>query len=537
LSAIDSPDGTLYRQHAIVSDFYTKSLIPRPLLRAMHRRAGEYYASEEPDIFRATAHLQRAGEHQRAARLVAADVWGLINAGKARGLCRLLADFKADQMETLDWVRVQIGLGIALALVGESEQAQFSYTSALAWLDELPAGDVEADVLKARACYGLGDLLRHEDPKAALAWLGRGLEMFTASQAADLRPAQRQERAALLIKMATVLVTQGDFARALAAVTEGMSLLPPGPRPLRVSALINLGSIAYFCGDREQGRETTRQGRDMSRQLHDTYRTAELLGDVAIDKEIAGDWEGAAADYASALSLAEQLGSIAQLARLSLDLGILKTKQGDNAAALELLENGLRMAQEHNLHHHEAAIRPSLADLHLRRGEAVLAAGLLPEAERLALKHKINTQLPDIYRVWAEVRLAQGAPGEALRYARSSLSSAREQGMKEEEGVSLRVLGATLLAQGEREAALEAFRESLALLVGAPVPRPIDVPEALDLQECADPYEAARTAARYGHALRSSDPIPGRALIEAARAEFARLGATRDLGEAQELLS
>jgi hypothetical protein len=76
-----------------------------------------------------------------------------------------------------------------------------------------------------------------------------------------------------------------------------------------------------------------------------------------------------------------------------------------------------------------------------------------------------------------------------------------------------------LCATGQYETAVAAFERSLELLVD-------------------DPYESARAQVPYGLLLRDNgDVARGNALLEEARAVFARLGARRDLVEVEALLA
>ena len=96
---------------------------------------------------------------------------------------------------------------------------------------------------------------------------------------------------------------------------------------------------------------------------------------------------------------------------------------------------------------------------------------------------------------------------------------ARELGLESEEGASLRVVGQTLLAGSQTEAALAAFERSLALLADH------------------DPYESARTQVQWGLAFMAGpDPARGTPMLRKARATFEELGARRDLAAVDAIL-
>ncbi|MCB0166044.1 MAG: hypothetical protein KDI79_17555 [Anaerolineae bacterium] len=63
--------------------FYYDNL-SRSERQRMHHEAAAFYENDEPDALKTALHYERAGEHVRAAELVTADVWVLINQGLAQ---------------------------------------------------------------------------------------------------------------------------------------------------------------------------------------------------------------------------------------------------------------------------------------------------------------------------------------------------------------------------------------------------------------------------------------------------------------------
>ena len=515
--------GREYGMNAIVRYFYYDLLSKRER-QAMHRRAGEYYEAEEPDVLRAARHFQEAGEHGRAAQLATASIWTMINRGQAQALHRLLERFAVGQMDAELWARVKIALGEVNTWLGQSQPARANYLEALAQLAQPPGsladstGGIQAlRHLRARACRGMGDSLEFESPPQALDWLRRGLDELAGTSAL--------EEAALHIKIGNIQADDvGDLAAALRSLERGLSLLPEGPSRLRATALLGLGNIHASQGDIQQAGEYTSQALEISEHLHDYFRMAAIWHNQGIDYEIVGHWDQAVAKYQEALALAERLGSVERQVGLRQSLGVIRTKQGQHEAAMTHLASCLKMARDHNLHVYVVWGDSSLADLHLRQGEPEAAASVLAEAERLALAINTKEPLPEIHREWAQMHLASADPQAASEHAERSVDLARELEMKLEEGMSLRVLAQVLLDSGQPEAALEAFAQSLSLL------------------EAKDPYEAARTRLEWGRALISEPRVPGSGtrqgitLLQEARATFERLGARHDLRAVDELL-
>jgi len=350
----------------------------------------------------------------------------------------------------------------------------------------------------------MGELLTEEAPAEALTWFNRGL--IVVAGAGGL------EAAAIRIKAGLAQIRLGNFSAAQSLLEDGLNSLPASPSQWRAAGLINLGIVYCQLGHIETGKKCWQQAREISEQLGDYWRVASARHCLAIQMEIAGHWSQASAEYQAALELAKRLGSLTLQVGLSLSLGIIETKQGRDEAATAHLRECQSIAREHVLRYHLVFAMASLADLYWRQGEVVAAEPLLVEAERLALEMSSREQLPEIYRGWAQVRLAQGQIDRAREDAERSVKLAHELGLENEEGMSLRILGQTLLACGRQESALTAFEQSLSILAGR------------------DPYEAARTQTQWGLALRAKGDVPrGIALLQAARATLEKLGARRDL--------
>ncbi len=500
----EGESGKEYGQHEMVRNFYYNLLSKRER-QARHRRAGEFYESEEPDALKAAQHFDLGREFERAAQLATSDVWAMINRGQALALRAVLDQLTARPLSPLTSAMVKIARGQVCAFLGDSQVARDCYQAALMQLEAIGDG-TQGHELRARACLGIGDLVQYEAPREALQWLQNGL--------AELGGTSRLDEAALRIKIGMVQIALGDYPAALDEVNQGLNLLPDGPSPLRASALTSLGTIYGAQGDLQRSRDYALRGLEISERLRDYFRMITLWGNLGIDRYIAGDWNGAIADNRKALALAKRLGSSHEQARIELNLGLMYTKRGDEQQALEHLQSGLELAHAHHLGEHEISGQATLADLYVRQ-EQLSAAGIaLTRAEELAREMDFITQLPEIYRLQAEVYLQEQQLTSAQVYVERSIQLAHDLSLSLEEGMSQRVLGEILQTGRRQEAALAAFERSLALLAEQ------------------DPYEAARTKRDYGRALVSGlDRARGTALLQEARVTFEKLGAQRELAE------
>ena len=131
-----------------------------------------------------------------------------------------------------------------------------------------------------------------------------------------------------------------------------------------------------------------------------------------------------------------------------------------------------------------------------------------------------NEALPEIYRLWALVHLAQKDLASALEAVKHSLDQVRQFGLEMDEGAGLRVLGQVQWALGFQTEALASFEQSLVLLTSAD-----------------EPYEAACTNLAWGSSLLSGNERErGLALLHSAEDAFQELGAMREVEAVRKLL-
>jgi tetratricopeptide (TPR) repeat protein len=232
----------------------------------------------------------------------------------------------------------------------------------------------------------------------------------------------------------------------------------------------------------------------------------ELLNNLGAYHLVAGNWGEAGRLLAEGLAEAQKLGTVQHQALFHLNLGILRTWQGDDAAA----ETHLQTLDRH-VGEYASNAKYSLADLRLRQARFSEAAALLAEAEKLIGEAGTAYQQPELYRLQAQLALAQGEQAAAFTAVDKSIKLAQAMSMARDEGIAHGVLGQLLAARGDEAAAADAFRHSLALLN-------------------SEPYETARTQAAWGRMLLAGgDGAAGVKLIEAAEQTFVQLGAVRDL--------
>jgi tetratricopeptide (TPR) repeat protein len=495
-----------YSLHPLLQAFYY-DLLDKHTRQTLHQRAAEFYTQEELEPLRAARHHQRAGQSERAALLITDDVWPFINRGQGQALRQVLAELRERDVPALLWARVLLARGQVLAVLGEGETAQATYTQADDVLAEQPDSRLVRE-LRARTCRGLGELLQETDSEAALAWLRRGL--------AENAGASPLEEAALHIRLGRILAYTGQPDAARPVLEQGLALLPNIPSRLRMSALGNLGNLYCEAGQREKGLAYYHEVLATAEKLQDRWTMVEVWLNLGIQADMIGAWPTARQYYQQALEEAERLGSANQQARALLNLGHLLWHLGEDEAALNSFERALTLAQRKSWPAEQAYATSALlkAKADLADWEAV--ARLLPEATRLAEDSQAREPVPDIERTRSLAALAQNDPVTALAAAERALTAAQALQSLAEEGQSYRVLALVHWAAANPAAAQAAFERSYALLVEQ------------------EPYEAARTQVAQAQC---SPPAQARPLLEQALATFERLGAQRDARLARTLLA
>ena len=506
-------NGKEYNLNALVQAFYYDALSKRQR-QALHRQAGEFYAAEEPDALRATLHFQRAGEDGRAIALATGDVWSILNRGGAIALQGLLEKFSDGSRDPIQQASLNLARGQVYAFLGEPKKAQASYEAVI--LLEIPSppgrGAGARDLLQARACLGMGEMLQTDLPYKALEWLQRGLQSLAESDAIP-------EKSALSIRMGRIHAYLGDLAAAEGELQHGLEELPVGPSRLHITALGNLGNIACIRGDLTQGKDYYQRAMDIAGQMHDFWSMNEARHNLGYELDIAGDWAEALKYYQEELVQAEKFGSLEQRLRARLHLGNLYIKMGNYPAGQAHLYDCIELARQAHPRYRIYA-QSSLADLYLRQGLPEDAVPLLVEAERMvkATGGGQAEALPEIYRTHALAHLDQGNLDEALGYANLALEQARGAQSNVDEGIGLRVLGQVQVANGKMQEALASFEQSLKLL------------------ENRDPYEAARTQMTWGECLLyGAESQKGERLLREAKAVLQRLGAKEELDAMKKL--
>ncbi|MGB4975141.1 MAG: AAA family ATPase, partial [Anaerolineae bacterium] len=374
LSGHEAAEGRVVNLHSIVRSYYYADLGPDDR-KTLHRRAGAFYETEQPDPLLAIEHFLRAGEIEHAAELATADVMAFINRGQAHALPRLLVRFADHPLSDFLRARLILTAGEIHQFDSASEAAQVSYRQVLELAQRLPPTPARRSLI-VRACQRLGDLLSDQAPDEAKTWLDRGLEEVGADSGL--------ERADLLVTLSTVQIAAGDWAASREAAQTALQETPNLPDQLWMRAQLNLGIVASALGDLDGAIGHTSQAAARARQTHDDFWRVTAEMNLGLDIFTQGDWDGAIQRLTEANELAGRVGSGTQRTQLAVNLGYLLLRRGDDAGAGVQLQAAVNLARQHQLVRQEIAGLLNLAEWQQHQGEFDAALAQVTAAERLA---------------------------------------------------------------------------------------------------------------------------------------------------------
>lgn len=507
-------------------------------LLAMHYAAAEQW----PEAQAAATAAARRAEAAVAYREAAAQWEGAVRA----------AGHRDGAVAPAERAALAEAWGQALVHLGEWQAAREAFEQGIAaWMTEPPAARREP---RARLLVALaGAALRQTDTAAA------GSALTAALPALD--PSQPLLSTALSLE-AQVYLQNGHLDSAAASARRALDLaLRVGGPAEQAEAYATLAhpSLAGIIG--RQACEYSQRGVALARELGDPARlltalvarsivefvlvgsaTAASAADAAEALKVAeglrapalvrtargilgvveflrGDWEAAARDMTTALSVRAEEGPYSAYVRFW--LGLLHTWRGELAVGRGWLEEGLARAR---IVHAPIWLHSGLAVNARLAGDATAARAALDRAQMAATEHRCAA-CQALYAMIASEEFAMLGDADAARNCVAiGLEEDRALGRAATELSARRALARLALAADDPAAALTELTPALRLA------------ESLE-----SPHERARTALLAGQARlargRRGDRAAARALAESAQVTFERLGAAPEAAECAALLA
>lgn len=449
-------DALIYHQHAIVQRFYA-DLPSQQARKALHRRAGAYYETEEPAPLLAARHYRLAGDHSQAAALISRDHWRLIQQGHAQAITSLLADLPLAGLSQPLRADLHTAQAEAAALLGSYAEARAAITLAIGAGD---AGEALGAVRQARRFRLLAQIMEQtSDYDQAEQACRQGLALATAASG------PRTETARLYMQLATTLLRRSALEEAAAACHAGLAALPPEPAaPAERSALLQ--RLATIVGQRDSylpALEIFEQSLDLARQAGDPLLMAAVLHNMGLAAATLGQFERAETAYRESLRLKEELGDIAGMILTGGALGQVALARGDQPAARHAFEECYTLSERHQLRGRSAEALTHLIQLDFEQRDFAQARARLMLAEQI-YHDLIQPEVQIFFRsMLGDIELGEGAFLLALAHGQEALALARQANQRPLEAYALRVIGEALLGQERYHDADQALAEAWAI--------------------------------------------------------------------------
>ncbi len=355
--------------------------------------------------------------------------------------------------------------------------------------------------------------LRGEYPQA-FEWINKGLTVIPEAQTSIF--------AHLQIIAGVINIRQGDFESALAYCQKALQISELLNDVSTVARGNNMLGVIYLRSDSTKAIRYFQKAIELYRQAGHIQGQALAHNSLANAFFNLGRWSESEYHYLQAHTMLDQIGDKYHLAMTDNNLGGIALNRGQFDNALLFYQEGLRLAERIGGSAWMMGVfHMNLGATYVRKEEAASARTHLNEGQDYFSQAQSRDFLPEMMRHQAKASMIVGEISLAKEQIKTSLQLAQELNMKGEEGISLRVLGQILQAQGQLVEAEISILESVEILTAV-----------------AEEYELARS--HYGLAsvkfeLNKRDEA--RPLLMMAAETFTRLQAQRDLKAVHALLA
>ena len=489
--------GREYYQHGIIQSFYYEQ--PRQRVRRqMHLRAAEFYELEEVDRFKAAFHYGKGDNSERVIDLAVNHLWEIVNQGMARPLADVLDGVQEGNLSQNGLFDLWLTQAQLDTLLGDNENAQEVLQKAAETLQALPVSP-HTDLLKARVCLHMAELLERQSPPDALTWAQRGLDVVPR--------AEEELTAALTIRAGTMMMHMGNLGGALETFEVVDNNLIWENARLQSELTMNFSYVYHQTGQLDLALDHAQKGIDLSRHIRDHLQTCRTYSNLAYIYYLKGDWQKAVGTLEEAMGIAQRLGSQQEILSLSVNLGQFYTDLGNHQLAWKYLDQAIQMSGPQQ-NHQSMVAKINIGCLLNAEGKFDESLEILDVAESEAKEINDQIGLGTIFIFQAEALAGNLAFENATRCIDKAIDAFKGLGFEENLGIALRVKGEILWASEEIREASEMFEQSHRYLKGV------------------NAYEEAIVNGWRGRAKILDDQIEeGKVLIGKALETFTRIGA------------
>lgn len=469
------PESAYQFRHSLLRDVVYAGIAPEQR-RELHRHVahsleGVYAGQLDDHLARLARHYLLAEEWARAFSYHLAagtqaqqqfanhDALGFLAA--ALELVPCLTDTDAPPLLTL--LDAYERAGELHTKLGAYDDAQAAYLSALERIRAALASTPPSDATETRpltaAAVRMQRLLasvqeRRADYESAFTWLGHGI--------AEATPHAPLELGRCYLLAGGIYQRRGQYALALEWLQRGLDVIEQqDSRADLAHAYYALGGTYGKLGRTHEAIAAIEQSLRLYVELEHSAGQADAHNNLAnVLAGSAGRWHDAIIHAEAALELKEAIGDAHGQAVLANNLGEHKRQLGDYAGALHYF--GLALEQFTLL-----GSDYGMAALHLNMGAVSLSRGVLDEARyHLHQSHRLCEQtgseefLPELYRTYAALALAEQQYAAALRHADESLGLAQRLDARAEEAATHQLRSQIWQTLGKHTAARDDLRQA-----------------------------------------------------------------------------
>ncbi len=509
-------DGYWEFSHPLIEVIVYNSVL-RAQRRVLHQRTAlalEYqWRGQEDD------HAEDLAYHFRKAEVYDCALHYLILAGEraaARHANDVAVSFFEQAIELLNAVP---GVGDEarwriIHQMGEVYQFIGNYETSLAVLQsglDLLQSELLSPAQRAGLYRRMGDTAHKKgDQEQAIDYLTRALDVIGEPYDTP----SRTEAALIYARLGWCYFIMSDVERAKEAVYQSMVYAGQGKSVTTLAMAENyLGGIFYRQGDLQMALKHTHTAMDYWQDIGYSWGVAAALSNLGILESASGNWQAAYNAIKRSLDLRQKMGDVDGVAITNHNLGQLVRSLGDLAQAEMYYRDSLAVSRPFQMNRHAANSYVGLAQSLLGQGRIAEAGEALQECFRLAEEINALDIIIEAYCTRAEIDLASGQPTQAQESAQSAARLAEQIGVSQLLATTWRLTSASLLMQGNLQAAAETLQIAWQALT--------DGPDRLE--------EGRLHTVAMEIALAVQDTAEARSHAETAAEIFRDLGAVRDL--------
>jgi tetratricopeptide (TPR) repeat protein len=231
-----------------------------------------------------------------------------------------------------------------------------------------------------------------------------------------------------------------------------------------------------------------------------------------------GDWANASEALSTSLEINTRIGNVQEQGFIANNLANIHLYRGEWNQAENLYKQSNEIWRKIGAAFPEAVVLSNLAQVNIYQGNLGEAADALNRSQEIFTDLGSEDFLAELERRWGEYYLKLHELDMALQHTNRSIELASAQEGRQDQGMSLRILGEVYQARREYEDAEISLKDSLRILTD------------LDSE-----YEAARTMLSLAYLAYEREEMPDKNQLDQAIETLMKLGAQADLERAEDL--